>query len=519
MGYADLGAFGGEIPTPHLDALAERSVVFTDFHASPNCAPTRASLLTGVEHHRTGLGTMPSTMTPNQRGAPGYEGHLNDRVATIAEVLQKAGFHTCMAGKWHLGHKERSQWPIGRGFERSFALLSGGASHWSDNTPLAPGMSPTYVEDDRKVEALPKDFYSTDAYAERMIEMIDAAGEAPFFGYLSFTAPHNPLHAPADAIRRFARRYEGGWDALRSERLDRLRARGLFPTDATSSPRPTWIKAWDTLSKEQRALRARDMASYAAMVHLMDAAIGRVVAHLKDSGRYDETLIVFLSDNGASRTTILDYVELGGEAADYMKRFDNRLENRGRPGSSTDLGPGWAYALNTPFRLFKGYVSQGGMQVPALFKPPRGAGSPGQRAGFCHVVDLVPTLLELTGVPHPGLEGGSRLHPLDGVSLLPRIKHSKPAAPKREMGFELYGMRGYREGQNKALRLPPPYGTGAWELFDLSVDPGEQRDLARVEPERLARLVEAWEAYARKYGIVEPDRPVAYAKPPREEAW
>jgi len=519
LGYSDVAGFGGEIPTPALDRLAKEGVTLTGFHATPNCAPTRAALLSGVDYHRAGLGTMTEVEAPNQHGKPGYEGHLNDRVTTIAELLRDEGYRTYMAGKWHLGHEDPSMRPFARGFEQTFALLAGGASHWQDNTPLIPGKPSPYARNGELLGELPEGFYSTMAYTEQMIEFIqaDRSDQKPFFAYLAYTAPHNPLHAPKETIEKYRGRYDEGWDALRERRIDRQRELGLIPDGAPVGARPEWILAWDDLTDEQRQQRARDMEIYAAMIDLLDQAIGRVLDNLRQSGEYDNTLIVFLSDNGASRTTILDYAALGGEVAEFLEGFDNSLDNRGLPGSSTDIGPGWAYAANAPHRLMKGYVTQGGMQVPALVKLPGAMDTAGTIShAFTHVVDVMPTVLEATGVEYPASYRGREIHSLDGLSWMPILNSgSDERFAGREMGFELYGFRAYRNGDWKILRLAQPYGTGEWQLYRLDEDPGEVRDLAGAQPDKVAELVEAWQRWALEYGVVEPDRPVAYAKPPR----
>jgi arylsulfatase len=522
LGYSDLRRFGGETPTPTLDRLAAEGVTLTNFHATPNCAPTRAALLSGVDYHRAGLGTMTEVEAPNQRGKPGYEGHLNDRVTTIAELLLDAGYHTYMSGKWHLGFEDPSMRPSARGFEQTFALLAGGASHWQDNTPLIPGKPSPYACNGELLDELPDGFYSTVAYSDQMIEFIqaDRANDKPFFAYLAYTAPHNPLHAPKEAIERYRGRYDEGWDVLRARRMERLRELGLVLDGTPLGERPEWILAWDELTDEQQQQRARDMEIYAAMIDVLDQSIGRVLDSLRESGQYDNTLIVFLSDNGASRTTILDYAALGGEVAEFLDGFDNSLDNRGLPGSSTDIGPGWAYAANAPLRLMKGYVTQGGMQVPALVKLPGAMGAAGTTShAFTHVVDVMPTVLEATGVEYPAAYQGREIHPLDGHSWIPLLEDgSDDVFADREMGFELYGFRAYRRGPWKILRLAEPYGTGQWQLFSLDEDPGEVRDLADTQPDKLAELIEAWEDWASEYGVVEPDRPVGYAKPPRPES-
>jgi arylsulfatase A-like enzyme len=519
MGYSDPGVFGGEVPTPNIDRLAAEGVQLTQFHATPNCTTTRAALLSGVDHHRTGHGTMGELIAPNQRGKPGYEGHLNDRVVTMAELLGDAGYHTYMTGKWHLGFEDPASRPFARGFEQTFTLLAGGASHWQDNTPLIPGVTSPYARNGRVLDDLPKGFYSTNAYAEKMIEFLtaDRSDGKPFFGYLAFTAPHNPLHAYEETIAKYRGRYDAGWDALRERRVQRLRERGLIPKDVPTGARPEWILAWEDLTEQQKRGRARDMEIYAAMNDLLDQAIGRVLDHLRESGQYDNTLIVFMSDNGASRTTTLDYAALGGETAAFFENFDNSLENRGLPGSSTDIGPGWAWAANAPFRLMKGYVTQGGMQVPAVVKLPGKMSAAGSSSSaFTHAVDIMPTVLEATGVDYPKSRAGRALHPLDGHSWRPMLRGAGAESfAEREMGFELYGLRAYRRGPWKALQLHEPYGSGAWQLYRLDADPAEAHDLATKHPRELADLVDAWNRWAAEYGVVEPDRAVGYAKPPR----
>ncbi len=518
MAYTDVGAYGGEIPTPRIDALAAEGVMLTQFHATPNCAPTRAAMLTGVDYHRTGFGSMGELLTDNQRGQPGYEGYLNDRVVTVAELLRDGGYRTWMAGKWHLGAKPEQR-PHSRGFDDTFVMLAGGASHWVDNTPLIPGKPSPYSINGELLDELADDFYSTTTYTDRTIEWLQSGkgDDRPFFAYLSFTAPHNPLHAPPEAIERFRGRYEKGWDVLRAQRLKRLQELGLTPPTAPVFDRPGWIRGWDELTAEQRENRARDMEIYAAMIEQLDTAVRRVLDHLKASGEYDDTLILFLSDNGASRTTILDYAALGGEMGDFLESFDNSLDNRGLPGSSTDIGPGWAWAANAPFRLMKGYVAQGGMQVPAIVKLPGSRANAGSRNhAFTHVVDVMPTVLDAAGLSYPATWEGRDVAALDGRSLLPLLEGAGDETfATREMGFELYGMRAYRRGPWKALLLPEPYGTGDWQLYDLASDPGEVHDLATEELERLEELVEAWQRWSEEYGVIEPDRVVGYARTPR----
>ena len=515
VGFSDVGVFGSEISTPNIDALAAEGVTLTQFHVFPNCGPTRGAMLTGVDPHRAGLGGNHGANAENQDGKPGYEGHLRQDVVTMAQLLHDAGYHTYMTGKWHLGHGQND--PAARGFERSFALLNGAASHWADQAPIIPGSATRYTQDGELVEELPEDFYSSAWYTDQIISYIDSSADdgAPFFAYLSFTAAHNPLHVPKAYIEKYRGRYDGGWDRLAEERLVRLQSLGLASDSQQAHPRPAWVMAWDELSPEQQAQRARDMEIYAGMIDYMDEAIGRLLAHLRQSGEYDNTLIVFISDNGPSKTSIADYLALGGEVEKFVRQFDNSLDNRGSPGSSTDIGPGWAYAAATPLRLFKGYVAQGGIQVPAVVKLPGEMPNAGSRSDqLAHVMDLMPTFLAVAEAGYPDAYDGENIVPVQGVSLIPSVKGEvRPEAAPRRLGWSAYGMDAFREGNWKALRLPEPYGNGSWQLYDLASDPGETLDLASQFPDRTSALANGWEDYAKFNGVISPNSATFYAKP------
>ncbi len=515
MGYSDVGAYGSEIATPNIDALAREGVLFTQFHVAPNCGPTRGALLTGVDYHRAGLGGNPEVAAENQRGQPGYEGYLRDDVVTMPTLLREAGYHTYMTGKWHLGKDQNL--PSARGFEQSFALLNGGASHWADQAALIPGSPTRYVSNGEPVDELPDEFYSSKAYTNRMIEFIgrNYGDGKPFFAYLAYTAPHNPLHVPAEYIEKYRGKYAQGWDALAEQRLARMRELGLVSESQSPAARPDWIMAWDELTAQQQAERARDMEVYAGMIDYVDESIGRIFTYLKDIGGYDNTLIVFMSDNGPSRTTILDYLALGGQAAQFFEQFDNSLENKGLPGSSPDVGPGWAYAAATPLRLFKGYVAQGGIQVPAIVKLPGEMPNAGRKlTALTHVMDLMPTFLEVAGGRYPETYNGRAIVPLQGRSLMPLLGgEADEAFADRELGWEAYGMDAYRRGDWKAIRLPEPYGNGQWQLYNLAHDPGEVNDLATQNQDLVIELSQAWERYAEANGVIRPSKPVAYARP------
>ena len=515
-GYSDFSSYGGEILTPNIDALASEGLQLTDFHVAPNCAPTRSALLSGMDNHLAGLGTMYEVIAENQRGKRGYEGYLNFDIVSVAEVLQESGYNTYMAGKWHLGAKKEETRPHARGFDRTFSMLAGGASHWSDNTPLIPGKASPYSVNGKIISELPSDFYSSKNYTDSIISYIkaDAKSEKPFFAYLAFTAPHNPLHAPKKYIEKYKGKYDNGWVELAQERLKRMQALNLVPSDQELFPYPEWLEQWDNLTDEQKASRSRDMEVYAAMIDYMDMSIGRVIDHLKKTGEFDNTMIVFVSDNGASKTTIMDYAALGGEVEAHLKSFDNSNENKGFPNSATDIGPAWAWAANTPFRLTKGYPTEGGMRVPCVVKMPNSFNIvPTQLDGFSYISDLMPTFLELAQADHPSEYKGHPVLPMQGISQL--SKWTNTSTEEREFGFEIYGMLTYRSAEWKILKLPVPYGTSEWQLYNLKNDMSEQIDLAAENPEKLKELIEKYEDYAKKNGVVLPDKAVAYAKPPK----
>lgn len=310
LGWTDLGSFGGEIDTPNLDELAGRGVQFTDFHVSVSCSPTRSMLLSGTDNHIAGLGNMSELLTPEQRGKPGYEGHLNNRVVALPEVLRDAGYHTYMAGKWHLGHEPES-FPSARGFDRSFSMLFGGASYWSDMFGIqADGEKKAdYVLDDERLQTLPKDFYATRSYADFLIEAIreNHGDDKPFFAYLSFTAAHDPLHVPEPWLSKYRGTYDDGYEVLKAKRADSAQQLGLVPNGAQTPPRVEALKPWVDLTEEERAVSKKGMEVYAGVVENMDYHYGRVVDFLKDIGEYDNTIIIFLSDNGSSPLVSEDY--------------------------------------------------------------------------------------------------------------------------------------------------------------------------------------------------------------------
>ena len=496
LGYSDIGSFGGEIETPTLDRLASEGMQLSNFHVLPSCSPSRSVLLSGTDNHVAGMGTMGEVLTPEMEGHPGYVGYLNFEVAALPEVLQAGGYHTYMAGKWHLGH-EADTTPYARGFDETFALLPGGGSHWADQRPLSPPQTMVYSRNGQKVESLPDDFYSTTYYTDSLLKFIeqDKDDGKPFFGYLSFTAPHDPLHAPKAYIEKYEGMYDEGWDALREQRLQNLKTLGIVHKDAHSFPRLESVDAWEDMSTEARAEASRDMEVYAAMIDYMDDQIERVFDYLKEIGEYDNTMIIFISDNGANGFLPTVYP---GQTDEFLSLFDNSLDNRGLAGSFIEQGPGWAQASMAPSRMFKAYTSEGGIRSPLLVKLPGTMPNAGtMNHSFLHIRDIMPTILDATGIELTQKIGDRTVVPMQGGSVLDLLsgEATSPYVGANQVGYELFGMKAFFDGDWKILWMPPPFGSGGWQLYKLSEDPGELIDLSDQQPERLVKMIAQWEQY------------------------
>lgn len=501
LGFSDIGAFGGEIETPNLDALATRGLKLTGFHTAPTCSPTRSMLLTGLDHHEAGLGNMAEVLAPNQVGKPNHEGYLRADTASLAELLASGGYRTHYSGKWHLGIAPEQD-PHARGFQTSFALLQGAHNHFGLQD--SSGIGRTYTENGKQVTQLPSTFYSSDYFADKLTIQLKAGkqgaeGKKPFFAYLAFTAPHFPLHAPPEAIAKYKGRYDGGYDALREARLKRQVELGLVdpkvvPHNADLAP------LWNGLTADQKARETRRMEVFAAMVDRMDQAIGRVVQTLKDTGEFDNTVILFLADNGAEGSN-LDERSMGMLNQVYAKA-DNRIENIGAASSYEAIGPGWASAATAPAWRVKGFPSEGGVRVVSFLEGP--GIRPGVTGAYTNVADVVPTFLDLAGVKQPGTSFASRtVRPIRGKSWsgLLQGRATQVYRANDPVGEELFGGRALRQGDWKITDV----GDGQWRLFNLAADPGEINDLSASEPTRKAKLIKAWDDYAKEVGVIMPE--------------
>ena len=507
LGYSDLGATGSEIPTPHLDKLVASGMLLTNFHVSPGCSPTRAMLMSGTDSHIAGVGSLQELTVDNQRGKPGYRGHLGREIIPMPQLLRDGGYRTYMTGKWHLGLADDLT-PDARGFERSFAMLLGAASHFSDQSGMGPELAQAIYREDGVPVNVPQDFYSTYFYTDKLIEYLEngRSDTKPFFAYLAYTAPHWPLHAPDDWLAAMHGRYDEGYDVIRERRIRRMRSLGISDAEADAAERAPLVPPWSQLNSEQQADMARRMEVYAAMVAALDESIGRLVEYLGDTGQLDNTLILLFSDNGPD----FSQQDKRGRIVSWIReRFDNSLENMGRIGSFISYGGGWAQAGAGPYRLFKGTMAQGGILSPLVAVYP-GRVEPGSgSAAFASVMDILPTVLDAAGIAYPpSPDGGSGTKQrLRGSSLLPVLTGRSETIHGNDYVFamELVDSRMLRLGDWKLLHVFKPFGPGRWQLYNIAHDPGETLDLAASEPQRLAQMTALYETWAAEAGVVEPE--------------
>jgi arylsulfatase/uncharacterized sulfatase len=498
-GFTDVGAFGGEIATPNIDALAAKGVRFSNFHVAGSCSPTRAMLQTGVINHRAGLGNMPETVPPEHLGKPGYEAQLNNRVVTIADQLRAGGYRTYLTGKWHLGHTPDTL-PTARGYDRALALAQSGADNFEDKPNLLIYDKTEWSEDGKPVK-LPKRFYSSTLIVDRMISYIDSgkASGKPFLASVNFIANHIPVQARDADIAAYAGRYNAGWTALRNERRAAAIAKGLMPADVAMVTMGT-SGDWSKLSAEQKRQRAGAMAAYAGMGTAMDREIGRLVTHLKAIGEYENTIFVFLSDNGAEATDPMNMGAFTRWNANQL--YDQSLAQQGRPGSLTAQGAGFASASASPLRGYKFTANEGGLRVPMIIAWPDNPAIKGGSVakGFAHVTDMALTLLKLVGVtPQQGSFSGRPVEPMIGVDLTPMLTGgaSSVHAADKPLGYELSGNAVLFKGDYKLVKNLPPYGDGRWRLYNITTDPGETNDLSSSDPQRFADMQIDYAAFAK----------------------
>lgn len=498
-GFSDVGAFGGEIATPNIDELARRGMRFSNFHVAASCSPTRAMLLTGVDNHRNGHGNLRETMPGAHLGRPGYLGSLVPNVVTLATLLRDGGYRTYIAGKWNVGNEPRNL-PDRRGFDRSFVLGDTGSDNWEPHKRYLPHSAKVHWFEDGREAVMPPQFYSSTFFVDTMLGYLRSGWDSgkPFFAFVGFQANHVPLQAGRSFIDKYQGRYDAGWGALRAARRAKAVELGLVPADA---PMATAARAgdWNALSAADRQYQARVMEVYAAMAEQMDHEAGRLIAHLKATGEYENTVFVFLSDNGPEGS---DYREAGLWLRLHYSRDKDRL---GGKGAYAFPGPGWASASASPLNAVKFFADEGGIRTPMIISGVPGMAQGGLHAGLTHVTDILPTLLAVARVPLPaGAYRGTAIESPTGRSLLPVL--ADPAARTRgadePLGYELSGSKALFKGDLKLLLNLPPIGDGQWHLYDLRADPGETRDLQQVLPQQFAAMRADYANWAQANGVL-----------------
>tara|TARA_R100000005_G_scaffold1757_2_gene1042 strand:- start:31829 stop:33637 length:1809 start_codon:yes stop_codon:yes gene_type:complete len=504
LGFSDIAPFGSEVHTPTLTALAKTGVRFTNYHTAANCAPARAMLLTGVNNHLAGVPNIPEMLAPEQRRHAHYQGVLGDNVVTVATLLEDAGYHTYMAGKWHLGASPDKR-PSRRGFSRTVALMDSGADNW-EQRPYLPLYDRANWFADGERFTLPEDFYSSRFLIDKTIEFIDSNLQdgKPFFAYIPFMAVHMPVQAPQAFTDRYRGVYDGGWDELRRARLQRAIALGIVPPQTAL----VWMQSrgdWDALTAERRRYEAKRMAVYAGMIEAMDFHIGRLVDYLRTRGEYRNTVFIFTSDNGSEGSGPADQEALSSRLGAAMMGYHVDYERLGQQGSYNTISPGFASAAASPLAFYKFYTGEGGMRVPLII-----AGDPLPRhnrltPAFAWATDITPTILSLTGTPFPGERyGGKPVQPITGRDLTPLLsgESERVYAEHDAVGYELTGHAALFQGDYKLVLNRPPLGDGQWRLYNIVSDPGEVVDLAGQQPDRFHAMQARYLRFQDENGVL-----------------
>ena len=491
MGYSDIGCYGGEIETPNLDKLATNGLRFTQFYNTARCCPTRASLLTGLYSHQAGVGHM-----TGDSGLPGYRGHLMERCVTIAEALKPAGYRTFVTGKWHVGAKEKNWWPLQRGFDRFYGVPEGGGFYFKPTAGRSVVLDNEIVHTSQS-GPMPIGWHSTDAWTDYGIKFIEEAVQRkePFFFYLAHNAPHWPLQATDEDIARYKGKYLKGWDAMRAKRHKRMIKMGIVKKDWAITPRDKAAESWDEVNEDEKGRMDTKMAIYAAQIDRVDQGIGRLVEKLQELGIFDDTLILFLADNG-------------GCAEGGIWGFDRHKDKRiGTAESFSSYGLSWANASNTPFRLYKHWVHEGGIATPLIAHWPAVIKQKGElthQPG--HVIDIMATCVDVSGANYPAKYKGNEIIPMEGRSLVPAFDN-KPIE-REAIYWEHEGNRAVRVGKWKLVSRHP----GGWELYDLEADRTELNSLAEKNPQKVAELIAMYESWAARCGV----RPWPVRKPKKK---
>jgi arylsulfatase A-like enzyme len=489
LGYSDLSSFGGEISTPNIDQLASQGLSFGRFHTGPMCAVSRAMLLTGNDNHIAGMGSQDL-----QTDEFGYEGFLTDRVIPLPEILRQVGYFTAMVGKWHLGNKPE-HYPNRKGFDQSFVLLEGGANHYSSKglwkeDPISP-----YVEDGQKATWMEGD-YSTDFYTSKLIQYLDkrVRKEQPFFAFASYTSPHWPLQVDTSYWGKYKGIYDKGYESLKNQRFENLKSLGLLPADAVQPPSHHRVKPWDSLNNQEQMKEARKMEIYAGMVDNLDANVGRLMDYLKEEKQYENTVIIFLSDNGAAGNDFYNHPYF----RDFLQaNYTDDYEQMGSKESFISYGPQWAEAGAAPFKYFKGYTTQGGINCPMIITGPGVLHQGSMTNVFASIMDIAPTCYEYAKTQYPENLNGSKDYPIKGASMNDLLSMKRETVHQADYVFAIehreHAM--VRKGKWKLLNIEKPFNEDNLQLFDLTTDLAEQVNLRKVEPLVFQDLLSEWRKY------------------------
>ena len=496
LGFGDIGCYGGDIKTPNIDKLSHRGIKFSSFHTAPMCAPTRAMLLSGNDNHIAGMGSQ-----GNVTKVFGYEGRLTNRIVTIPALLKQSGYHTYMAGKWHLGKTPESN-PHQKGFERSFVLLEGAGNHYNNRSALYNKLS-SYTEDGNPT-SWTEGNYSTDFYTDKLIEYIDSdkRDNKPFFAFAAYTSPHWPLQVDKKYWEKYKGLYDDGYEKLRERRLISLKKAGIIPKNAISPPSHVRVMPWDSLSKQEQRKEARKMELYAGMVDNLDHNIGRLMKHLKDIGEYKNTLFVFMSDNGAANRDFIN----DDRFTNLKEYYNDDFDNMGNANSYISYGPQWAEAGSSPFRYYKDFATEGGTNTTMIICGPNVNRKNEIHHGFTSLLDLAPTFYEMANVSYPKAYQGNKVYPLKGNSLIPFVsgKSNEIHDSTYVFALEHYGNAMLRKGNWKITNFTRPFKIDNFALYNLSNDIGEQINLKELEKEKYAELLNEWIKFSDEVKIQTP---------------
>ena len=504
LGFTDIAPYGSEISTPSLTALANEGLRFTNYHTAASCAPARAMLLTGVDNHRAGVSNIPEAIPPDQSAFDNYQGVLGNNVVTVASLLEGAGYHTYMAGKWHLG-KERHQLPSRRGFKRTVAMADTGADNWEQKPYIPIYKKANWFADGEEME-LPEDFYSSRFLIDKTIEFIDSNRNdgRPFFAYVPFQAVHIPVQAPQDFIDRYMGVYDAGWERLRQDRLAKAVGLGVV-AEGTEMVDMSTTQDWDALPDDRKRYEAKRMAVYGGMIEAMDFHIGRLIEHLKATGQYENTLLIFTSDNGTEVSGPADPGRVQAQVFIRNQGYTSEYETLGLKGSFNSISPSFASASASPLAFYKFYAGEGGLRVPLIIAGQSVLNKGELNHALSHVTDITPTILSVAGVKAPdGRFGGRPIEAMIGRDLMPIIRGDveRVYAEDETIGYEVGGNAALFRGDYKIVMNRGPVGDGQWHLYNIVSDPGETEDLADAMPERMQVMSRAYQHYVLENGVL-----------------